>query len=387
MPAILARSRRTVPPEARSRQTSATSPSSPTSTTARPRWSTASCARPGSSARARWSPTARWTRTTSSASAASPSSSKFTAITWKGTRINIVDTPGHADFGGEVERVLKMVDSVCLLVDAFEGPMPQTRFVTRKALALGLRPILVVNKIDRAGLRSGRRRRRDLRSVLRARRHRRAARLPDRLRLRARGLGGQGADGRAQGSGAAARPDRRGRAAARPPTSRRRWRCTSPRSTTTTTSATSPSAASSRDGSSRGERVLLRAPRRHARGVPRREAARLPVAQALRAGRGGRGRHLRRHRHAGPDRRRDHHRDRAPDHPAAARDRRADGQDAVHVEQRPVRGQGGQVRHLPQPARPPVQGDQVERRAARRGDRRRPTPSRCSAAASCTCRC
>ncbi|HET6281459.1 MAG TPA: translational GTPase TypA [Polyangia bacterium] len=76
---------------------------------------------------------------------------KFTAITWKGTRINIVDTPGHADFGGEVERVLRMVDSVCLLVDAYEGPMPQTRFVTRKALALGLRPILVVNKVDRVG--------------------------------------------------------------------------------------------------------------------------------------------------------------------------------------------------------------------------------------------
>jgi GTP-binding protein len=76
---------------------------------------------------------------------------KFTAITWKGTRINIVDTPGHADFGGEVERVLKMVDSVLLLVDAFDGPMPQTRFVTRKALALGLKPILVVNKIDRPG--------------------------------------------------------------------------------------------------------------------------------------------------------------------------------------------------------------------------------------------
>src|SRR3954468_5079625 len=76
---------------------------------------------------------------------------KNTAITWGTTRINIVDTPGHADFGGEVERVLKMVDSVLLLVDAFEGPMPQTRFVTRKALALGLRPILVVNKIDRPG--------------------------------------------------------------------------------------------------------------------------------------------------------------------------------------------------------------------------------------------
>jgi GTP-binding protein len=76
---------------------------------------------------------------------------KNTAITWKGVRINIVDTPGHADFGGEVERVLRMVDSVLLLVDAFEGPMPQTRFVTKKALALDLRPIVVVNKIDRDG--------------------------------------------------------------------------------------------------------------------------------------------------------------------------------------------------------------------------------------------
>src|SRR5262249_43929687 len=76
---------------------------------------------------------------------------KNTAITWNGVRINIVDTPGHPDFGGEVERVLRMVDSVLLLVDAFEGPMPQTRFVTKKALGLGLRPILVVNKIDRPG--------------------------------------------------------------------------------------------------------------------------------------------------------------------------------------------------------------------------------------------
>jgi len=77
--------------------------------------------------------------------------SKCTAVTYKSTRINIVDTPGHADFGGEVERVLRMVDSVLLLVDAFEGPLPQTRFVTKKALALGLRPVLVVNKIDRPG--------------------------------------------------------------------------------------------------------------------------------------------------------------------------------------------------------------------------------------------
>ena len=77
--------------------------------------------------------------------------SKNTAIDWNGYRINIVDTPGHADFGGEVERVLSMVDSVLLLVDAVDGPMPQTRFVTEKAFALGLHPIVVVNKIDRAG--------------------------------------------------------------------------------------------------------------------------------------------------------------------------------------------------------------------------------------------
>src|SRR6266446_3966464 len=79
---------------------------------------------------------------------------KNCAVEWKGTHVNIVDTPGHADFGGEVERVLSMVDSVLLLVDAVEGPMPQTRFVTKKALALGLRPIVVVNKIDRPGARA-----------------------------------------------------------------------------------------------------------------------------------------------------------------------------------------------------------------------------------------
>ena len=78
---------------------------------------------------------------------------KNCAVEYKGTRINIVDTPGHADFGGEVERALSMVDGVLLLVDAMDGPMPQTRFVTRKALALGLRPIVVVNKIDRPGAR------------------------------------------------------------------------------------------------------------------------------------------------------------------------------------------------------------------------------------------
>jgi GTP-binding protein len=79
---------------------------------------------------------------------------KNCALSYAGTHINIVDTPGHADFGGEVERVLSMVDGVLLLVDAVEGPMPQTRFVTRKALALGLLPIVVVNKVDRPGARS-----------------------------------------------------------------------------------------------------------------------------------------------------------------------------------------------------------------------------------------
>src|SRR5205823_13158076 len=75
--------------------------------------------------------------------------SKNTAVRWGDTKINIVDTPGHADFGGEVERILRMVDGFLLLVDAAEGPMPQTRFVAGKAVALGLKPVVLVNKIDR----------------------------------------------------------------------------------------------------------------------------------------------------------------------------------------------------------------------------------------------
>src|SRR5256885_7944355 len=78
---------------------------------------------------------------------------KNCAVSWNETHINILDTPGHADFGGEVERALSMVDGVVLLIDAQEGPMPQTRFVTKKALALGLKPILVVNKVDRKSTR------------------------------------------------------------------------------------------------------------------------------------------------------------------------------------------------------------------------------------------
>ena len=79
--------------------------------------------------------------------------SKNTSVHYNGTKINIVDTPGHADFGGEVERILLMVDGVLLLVDAFEGCMPQTRFVLQKALQLGLKPIVVVNKVDKPNCR------------------------------------------------------------------------------------------------------------------------------------------------------------------------------------------------------------------------------------------
>ena len=81
---------------------------------------------------------------------------KNCSIMYKGTKINIVDTPGHADFGSEVERVLRMCDCVCLLVDAFDGPMPQTRFVLKKSLEMGLRPIVIINKIDRPGSEIGR---------------------------------------------------------------------------------------------------------------------------------------------------------------------------------------------------------------------------------------
>src|SRR4249919_722661 len=78
---------------------------------------------------------------------------KAAAVQWKDTRINIVDTPGHADFGGEVERILNMVDGALVLVDAAEGPLPQTKFVVSKALRMGLKPIVVINKVDRADAR------------------------------------------------------------------------------------------------------------------------------------------------------------------------------------------------------------------------------------------
>ena len=116
---------------------------------------------------------------------------KATSIMWGETRINIVDTPGHADFGGEVERILNMVDGALVLVDAAEGPLPQTKFVVSKALKMGLKPIVVINKVDRPDARPVEVRERGIRSVRRARRHRRAARFPDPLRLGQTGLDGE----------------------------------------------------------------------------------------------------------------------------------------------------------------------------------------------------
>ena len=110
---------------------------------------------------------------------------KNTAVHYHDLLINIVDTPGHADFGGEVERTLSMVDGVMLLVDASEGPLPQTRFVLRKALERRLPPIVVINKIDRPDARAAGSAERDLRPVHRSRRHRGAARFPGALHQRA----------------------------------------------------------------------------------------------------------------------------------------------------------------------------------------------------------
>ena len=163
--------------------------------------------------------------------------SKNTAITWQGNRINIVDTPGHADFGGEVERVLSMVDSVLILVDAMDGPMPQTRFVTQKAFAMGFKPIVVVNKIDRPGRASGLGDRPGVRPVRQARRDQRAARFPDRLCLRAARLRQPRRRRARRRHDPAVRSDHEARAAAGRRSRTARSRCASASSTTTTSSA------------------------------------------------------------------------------------------------------------------------------------------------------
>ena len=171
---------------------------------------------------------------------------KNTAVHYKDILINIVDTPGHADFGGEVERTLSMVDGVMLLVDASEGPLPQTRFVLRKALERRLTPIVVINKIDRPDARAAGSAERDLRSVHRSRRHRGAARLPGALHQRARPAPRRrDPDGAGRGSAAAVRRDRRSTCRRRAAIPTRRCSCWSRTSIRATTSAASRSAASS----------------------------------------------------------------------------------------------------------------------------------------------
>ena len=116
--------------------------------------------------------------------------SKNVSINYKGTKINIIDTPGHADFGGEVERVLNMADGCILLVDAFEGPMPQTRFVLQKALQIGLKPIVVVNKVDKPNCPSRRSIRNGVRPDVQPQRNRRPAGFPRALWLGKKQLDG-----------------------------------------------------------------------------------------------------------------------------------------------------------------------------------------------------
>ena len=171
---------------------------------------------------------------------------KNTAVHYGDILINIVDTPGHADFGGEVERTLSMVDGVMLLVDASEGPLPQTRFVLRKALERRLPPIVVINKIDRSDARAAGGAERGLRPVHRPRRDRGPARLPGALHERARGHGDDGsATARARTCGRCSTPSSTRIPRAARIGRRRRCRRSSRTSTRATTSAASRSAASS----------------------------------------------------------------------------------------------------------------------------------------------
>ena len=123
---------------------------------------------------------------------------KAASVQWKDTRINIVDTPGHADFGGEVERILNMVDGALVLVDAAEGPLPQTKFVVSKALKVGLKPIVVINKVDRPDARPTEVINEVFDLVRSAGCQRRAARFSDSLRIGQAGLDG-GEPGRSEG--------------------------------------------------------------------------------------------------------------------------------------------------------------------------------------------
>ena len=222
---------------------------------------------------------------------------KCTSILWKDIRINIVDTPGHADFGGEVERILNMVDGALVLVDAAEGPLPQTKFVVSKALKIGLKPDRRHQQGRPAGRATERGRQRGVRPVRRARRHRGTARFPDPLRLRQGRL-----DGRRARRVRRTRAWRRCSISSLATSRRRRSRtgrsgCSAPSSKPIPISAaSSPAASRSGIGQAEPDRQGARPQRQADRGRPRHQGAGLPRAGAHRGRRGG----SRRHRRASP---------------------------------------------------------------------------------------
>ena len=289
--------------------------------------------------------------------------SKNLSIHHGGLKINIVDTPGHADFGGEVERVLKMVDSVLLLVDAFDGPMPQTRFVLKKSLDLGIKPIVVINKIDRPGARpeevvdlvfdlfcelNANEEQLDFPIVYASAKQGYAKRELDQESDNLEPLFAMIAERVAPPEADPAAPfqmlvssidynDYIGRIAT----------------------------GKIFNGKVKaGETVALIAPRRRGPSRPDLQAARLRGAQAGGTRRGGRRRHrhhrrLRRGRH-----RRDHRRHRQAGAPALRRHRRADPGHELHGQHLPLRRSGGEIRHLPQHPRSADPGAAHQRLAA-----------------------
>ena len=295
---------------------------------------------------------------------------KCTSVQWKDTRINIVDTPGHADFGGEVERILNMVDGVIVLVDAAEGPMPQTKFVVSKALKLGLKPIVVINKVDRPDARITEVVNEvfDLFAALDA--------TDEQLDFPILyGSGKQRLDGRR------ARKRRRTTACSRCSTSssgmsRRRWSRKARSACSARSSKPTPISAASSPAASPPARSSRTRPSRCCRATaswsktaasPRSS----PSAASSAAGRGGRSRRHRRHRRPAQGHRRRYllrSVRRRPD-PGAA-DRSADRVDVVHRQQLAARRHRRRQGDEPPDPRPPAARSRRQRRAARRRGRR-----------------
>ncbi len=292
---------------------------------------------------------------------------KNTAIGWRDWRINIVDTPGHADFGGEVERVLSMVDGVLLLVDAVDGPMPQTRFVTQKAFLRGFTPLVVINKIDRDGARPG--------WVLDQ-----TFELFDRLGAHDRQLDFPVIYASALKGYAGTQPDVTdgdmqplfetivNRVPPPPVTLEGPLQL----QVSSLDYSSYVGAARHRPHQPRRREAQfpdhLGAARRHRAQRADHGAVRVPRPRAQLDRRGGRGRHRRLQRHRGSADLRHGVRARRACRPAAAASRRADDQHDVPGQQVAVCGPRRQVRHQPPHPRAARAGGQAQRRAARRGD-------------------